>query len=67
MNDALKNKLLGWTPYVIGAVLVVQFLALGVWQIDRGHEKSAEKQAFASQAGFASWSDGMQIRSLQKL
>ena len=67
MNEALKKKILGWIPYVIGAVLVVQFLALGVWQIDRGLEKSAEKQAFASQAGFASWSDGMEVRSFQKL
>jgi cytochrome oxidase assembly protein ShyY1 len=67
LNEAVKKKILGWTPYVIGAVLVVQFLALGAWQLDRGHEKSAEKQAFASQAGFASWSDGMQVRSFQKL
>ena len=67
MNDSIKKKLLGWLPYVVGAVLVVQFLALGVWQISRGLEKSADKQAFASQAGFASWSDGMQIRSFQKL
>ena len=48
-------------PYVIGAVLVVQFIALGVWQIDR------EKQAFTSQAGFAAWSNGMDVRSFQKL
>ena len=67
MNEAIKKKILGWIPYVIGAVLVVQFLALGVWQISRGLEKSAEKQAFASQAGFASWSDGMEVRSFQKL
>ena len=67
MNEAVKKKILGWIPYIIGAVLVVQFLALGVWQISRGLEKSADKQAFASQAGFASWSDGMQIRSFQKL
>jgi len=67
VNDSIKKKLLGWLPYVVGAVLVVQFLGLGVWQIDRGLEKSADKQAFASQAGFASWSDGMQVRSFQKL
>jgi surfeit locus 1 family protein len=54
-------------PYVIGAILVVQFLALGVWQIDRGLDKRARKQAFASQASFAAWSHGMDIRSFQKL
>jgi len=67
VNEAIKKKILGWIPYVIGAVLVVQFLALGVWQIYRGLGASAERQAFSSQAGFASWSDGMEVRSFQKL
>ena len=67
MNEALKKKLLGYLPYVIGAILVVQFLGLGVWQIDRGMDKRAEKEAFSSQSGFASWSDGMDVRSFQKL
>lgn len=67
MNEALKNKILGWIPYVIGAILVVQFAALSVWQIGRGLDKRAEKQAFVSQAGFASWSSGMHVRSFQKI
>jgi surfeit locus 1 family protein len=67
LNNATKKKILGWIPYVIGAILVLQFAALGVWQIDRGLDKRAEKQAFDSQAGFAAWSDGMQVRSFQKL
>ena len=67
MNEATKKKILGWIPYVIGAVLVVQFVALSAWQIDRGLQKRAEQQAFDSQAGFASWSNGMDIRSFQKL
>ncbi len=67
MNNLVKKKLLSWLPYAVGAVLVVQFAALGVWQIDRGLEKRAEKQAFNSQAGFTQWSDGMPVRSFQKL
>lgn len=67
MNDAIRNKILSWIPYVIGAILVAQFAALGVWQISRAFEKRAEQQAFASQAGFASWSDGMDVRAFQKL
>jgi len=67
VNELTKKKLLGWLPYAIGAVLVVQFLALSVWQIDRGLGKRAEQQAFASQAGFASWSNGMGVRPFQKL
>lgn len=67
MNDTAKNKLPAWLPYAIGAVLVVQFLALSVWQINRGLDKRAEKKAFASQSGFAFWSDGMAVRSFQKI
>ena len=67
MNDAIKNKILSWIPYVIGAILVAQFAALGVWQVSRAFEKRAEQQAFVSQAGFASWSDGMAVHAFQKL
>ncbi len=67
MNDAIKNKILSWIPYVIGAILIVQFAALGVWQVSRAFEKRAEQQAFVSQAGFSSWSDGMAVRAFQKL
>lgn len=67
MSDALKKKLLGYLPYAVGAILVVQFAALGVWQIDRGMQKRAARAAFDSQAGFASWSDGVDVRSFQKL
>jgi surfeit locus 1 family protein len=67
VSDTLKKKLLGYLPYAIGAILVVQFVALGLWQADRGMQKRAEKAAFDSHAGFASWSDGMDVRSFQKL
>ncbi|MDH3265406.1 MAG: SURF1 family protein [Gammaproteobacteria bacterium] len=67
MNAGGKKKILGWLPYVIGAILVVQFFALSAWQIGRGIEKRAQQQAFSSQSGFAAWSNGMQVRSFQKL
>jgi surfeit locus 1 family protein len=67
VNDAIKNKIRSWIPYVIGAILVAQFAALGVWQVSRAFEKRDEQQAFASQAGFSSWSDGMAVRAFQKL
>jgi len=56
-----------WLPLVIGALLVVQFAGLGVWQINRGLEKRAALEAFDAQPGFTTWSNGMQIRSFQKL
>ena len=67
MNDAVKTKIRGWIPYVIGAILVVQFVALGVWQVSRAFEKRAEQQAFVTQTGFSSWSDGVSVRPFQKL
>lgn len=67
MNDALKKKLIGNLPYVVGAILVAQFAALSVWQIDRGLQKRAVKSAFESQVNFMSWSDGMEVRSFQNL
>ena len=58
---------MSWIPYVIGAILVVQFAGLGVWQVSRAFEKRAEQQAFVTQTGFASWSDGVDVRPFQKL
>lgn len=58
---------MGYLPYAIGAILVVQFVGLGIWQIDRGLEKRDQRQAFSGQAGYASWFDGMEVRSFQKL
>jgi surfeit locus 1 family protein len=67
VNDAVKTKIRSWIPYVIGAILVVQFAALGVWQVSRAVEKRAEQQAFVAQSGFSSWSDGVSVRPFQKL
>lgn len=67
MSKPIKAQFMGIIPYVIGAILVVQFMALCVWQISRGMEKKAEQAAFESQSRFTAWSDGMEIRSFQGL
>lgn len=67
MNQSPKKPLPRWLPFVLGSLLVVQFAGLGVWQISRGLEKRATSAAFDAESGFAQWSDGMQIRSYQKL
>ncbi len=56
-----------WLPLVVGALLVVQFAGLGVWQINRGLEKRATSEAFDAQSDFADWSNGMELRSYQKV
>lgn len=61
------NKLPGWLPFVVGAVLVVQFAGLGAWQVSRGIEKRAQQELFSDETGFSSWSDGMDIRPYQRL
>ena len=66
ITDA-KKSLPDWLPFVVGAVLVVQFAGLGAWQVSRGLEKRAEQDLFADESGFAAWSDGMAIRPYQPL
>ena len=67
MNSRRENKLPAWLPYVLGALLVAQFAGLGAWQISRGLEKRAERQLFHGETGFASWHDGMEVRSFQRI
>lgn len=67
MNESVKKKLLGWLPYALGTLLVVQFAGLGVWQVERGLGKLEQRREFADETGFAKWSEGMPVRSFQKL
>ncbi len=67
MTASAKAQFVAWIPYVVGAILVVQFAGLGVWQISRGLEKRAAQEAFDAQAGYSSWSDGVEVSSFQKL
>ena len=67
MNAGLQESLKGWLPYALGALLVVQFAGLGVWQISRGLEKRADQRAWEHDSGFASFVDGMAVRPYQKL
>ena len=67
MNTNLQKSLRGWLPYAVGALLVVQFAGLGVWQVDRAFEKRADQQAYESQTGFTPFVNGMDVRPYQKL
>ncbi len=67
MNDRVPKTLPTWLPFVLGGLLVLQFAGLGVWQVDRGLEKRAERATFGTETGFAAWSDGMEIRPYQRL
>lgn len=67
MNVPAKNALPGWLPYVVGALLVIQFAGLGAWQVSRGLEKRAARDLFDDTAGFSPYSEGMQVRPYQRL
>ena len=67
MNTEAQTLLKGWLPYMLGALLVVQFAGLGVWQISRGLEKRADQNAWEQDSGFTPFVDGMGVRPYQKL
>lgn len=63
----MKRSLPAWLPFVIGAVLVVQFAGLGVWQINRGLEKRADRIAFRDQSTFSQFQNGSAVRPYQSI
>ena len=67
MNTSLQKSLRSWLPYAVGALLVVQFAGLGVWQAGRALEKRADQAAYAGQTGFTRFVHGMDVRPYQKL
>lgn len=67
MNADFPRFLKGWLPYALGALLVVQFAGLGVWQVGRALDKQADRRAFDEQSGFRPFVDGMSVRPYQKL
>ena len=67
MGSAIQNSIRGWLPYALGALLVVQFAALSVWQVSRALEKRADQDAYESQTGFTPFVDGMEVRPYQRL
>lgn len=67
MNINLQKSLRGWLPYAVGALLVVQFAGLGVWQVSRAFDKRSDQQAYEGQTGFTPFVSGMDVRPYQKL
>ena len=67
MSKSIKAQVTQRLPYVVGAMLVMMFFALCAWQISRGLEKAGAREAFETQSGFSSWSDGMAVNAFQKL
>lgn len=62
-----KNALATCLPYVVGGILVVQFIGLGIWQAGRGLEKRARQADYATEATFSSWYDGIEVQPFARL
>lgn len=67
VNSTTNKPLPAWLPLVVGAVLVVQFAGLGVWQVNRGMGKLETRNAFDEASGFANFYDGAEIRPYQAI
>lgn len=67
MNTDSKNRPPAWLLFSVGALLVIQFAALSVWQISRGIEKRASRAAFSDQSSFTRFVDGDEVRAYQSI
>ena len=67
MNERTKLPVPAWLAFIVGAILVVQFAALSVWQINRGLEKRADRSALANRTSFAQFRHGADVRPYQAI
>lgn len=67
VSTGAKKSLPEWLPFVVGAVLVVQFAGLSIWQIRRGFEKIEQRDAFAEAGAFIHFASGDQVRAFEPI
>ena len=67
METSRQTSTRRWLPYALGALLVVQFAGLGVWQIHRAQDKRAVQEAFERETGFSRFVHGMDVKPYQQL
>lgn len=67
MNTEDLKRLPPWLLFTVGAILVIQFAVLGVWQVSRGLEKSASRAAFNDQSTFTRFYTGDDVRAYQSI
>ena len=67
METTRQKSTRRWLPYALGAVLVVQFVGLGLWQVSRAQEKRAAQDAFGQQTNYSRFVHGMDVAPFQQL
>ena len=67
MNDEAKKGLQGWQPYVVGALFVVLLASLGAWQVYRGMEKQAVRDALSATGTYSTFYDGAEVEDYEPI
>ncbi len=67
MIEDRKSGLAGWQPYVVGTAFVALFAALGGWQISRGFEKQATRDALSATGTYSTYFDGADVRPYEQI
>jgi len=67
VETSRQKSTTSWLPYALGALLVAQFVGLGLWQVGRAQDKRAMQEAFERQTGFTRFVDGMDVTPYQRL
>ncbi len=67
MIEDRKSGLSGWQPYVVGTAFVALFAALGGWQISRGLEKQATRDALSATGTYSTYFDGADVRPYEQI
>jgi surfeit locus 1 family protein len=67
VNTTTNRSLPRWLPLLAGALLVLQFAGLCVWQVSRGVAKLETRAAFSEPATYANFLSGAELRPFQPL
>ena len=67
MIEETKNELSGWQPFVVGTAFVALFAALGAWQISRGFEKQATRDALSATGTYSTFYDGAEVNPYEQI
>lgn len=67
METTRQKSTRRWLPYALGALLVAQFVGLGLWQVSRAQEKRAAQEAFERQTSYSRFVHGMDVVPFQQL